>query len=85
MRQQTKHMTKTYASIGRDGLTGYGPINFDSSIPGTLNKHPMELWDASRDQTMAYPDQCTCTTLPINAGPQQADERQSIYNSIKST
>ena len=86
MRQETKHLTKTYSTMDRNSQTYYRPVNFDPNNPGmtldpmdqagTINKDG--IWDKPRDHVTSYPEQCTCGTLP-------GEERQSIYNSIKST
>jgi hypothetical protein len=89
MRQETKYISKSYATLDGQSQTYYRAVNYDPATPGmtfdqgTMIKNPQESWDAPRNQKTSYPDQCTCATLPARAN--NGDERQSIYNSIKST
>ena len=83
MRQETKHMMKTYATIGKNTQVSYGPIDICLRDQATLDKHMVGTWDPSHDQMMSYPEGCTCASQPSQA--ESKNERQSLYSSIKSS
>ena len=70
MRQETKHLTKTYSTMDRNSQTYYRPVNFDPQNQGTIMKDGS--WDMSRDHVISYPEQCTCATL--QAHPTHGEE-----------
>jgi len=90
MRQETKHLTRTYATLESNQKTYYGPVTFDPTHPEmnvdfstmtTIEKNQAACFDTSRERSASNIDQCTCATLPTRS----CQERQSIYNSINST
>ena len=89
IRQETKHLNRTYSTMEKDPLAYYRPVTIhQSTVNGTdwNNTLPPDL----RQQITSYPDQCTCATLQMRAGEDgnhingDITERQDIYNSIKS-
>ncbi len=93
MRQEVKraNMFKTYATMDRNVQAYYRPVTMDQSVNSGAG-WDMTLPPDPRDQTMSYPDQCTCATLQMrNHGDGDKTigaaslERQSLYSSIKST
>ncbi len=94
MRQETKRAAvvhKTYSTIGRNVEAYYRPVTLDQSVNSGAG-WDMTLPPDPRDQTTSYPDQCTCATLQMrNHGDDDKTiggaslERQSLYNSIKSS
>ena len=92
LHQETKHLSKTYASLESNQKAYYRPVNFDVTQPemnfdfSTLNtqeKNQSGRFNVSEGQNAPRFDQCTCATLPARAC--NSDERETIYNSIKST
>ena len=91
MRQETKHLTRTYATLDGNSQAYYRPVTydpnnpgmtFDPSIQGTIVKNQTGSWDMSRDHVPSHHEQCACATLPVRSN--NGEERQSIYNSINS-
>ena len=87
MRQETKHLVKTYTSIENDPTAYYKainsyPANLDPSGGNIMKKNQTGGLDMTHDCQASYPDQCTCATLPTRY---PSGDRQSIYNYIQST
>ena len=83
MRQETKHLMKTYATIEGNVQVSYGPVDLSIRDQAAVDKSMVGTWDCSRDPMMSYPEECTCASLPSQAGSKS--ERQSLYSSIKSS
>ena len=92
MKQEIKraNLYKTYSTLGRNQQTYFRPADLDQSIDSGA------CWDMSlppeQQRMMLHPEVCTCSTLQTcchgneaKVVGKSAEERQSLYSSIKST
>jgi len=93
IRQEVKrsNLFKTYMTMDRNVSCYYQPTTLDTSTNNDLTS-VLALQRNPNELLTQYPGQCTCATLQMRNcrdGDQILDdvcpERQSLYNSIKST
>ena len=88
LREETRHMQKTYATVDRTTLAYYRPVNVN---PATNQQTPPS-WDAPLTDKEAatvtsYPGQCSCGTLPSRDSRNTSiggsvGKPHHVYNSI---